>query len=196
MMRWAPVGVPPAPQAQNDPTRCPRRATSTSVGCLDAVPLDGQVTAADSACCSPCGVLIRRCDDGIGAADRGRCVIQVDLGAAHGQERFVLFVPQLEQPHQATADTEVATADAVACARPVPKIKPEGRAVLIYNRGDGAARHRVEECLPAGVNDDLVVAVLLGVDQQRGALKGAGAVYLCLAIALRGSDSDDGVGDP
>src|SRR5262249_48534418 len=64
------------------------------------------------------------------------------------------------------------------------------------DRADGAARRRVEDRLPAGVDDDLVVAVLLGVDQQRGALKRAGAEYLRLAVAPGGGDADRRVGDP
>jgi hypothetical protein len=70
-------------------------AISMSVRCPKSVPGDGQVAAADGACRCPCGVLVRRCGDGIGAADPGRRAVQVDLGAAHGPERFVLLVPEL-----------------------------------------------------------------------------------------------------
>src|SRR5258707_6526645 len=97
----------------------------TSMRCLNSVPRHGQVAAADATCRAPCWVLIRHCGDGIGAADRGRCAIQVDLGAAHHPERFALFVAELEQPDQATAVAEIAAADAVAFAHPVPTVKPE-----------------------------------------------------------------------
>ena len=170
----------------------------------ESVPGDGQVAAADGACRRPCGVLVRRRADGIGAADRGRRAVQVDLGAAH---RPLTVVVLGQQRDEVATIPEVAAPDAVAVARPVPHVEQErhsGLAVrggqapagLVDDGGDGAAGHREKGGLPAGVDDDLVVAVLLGVDEQRSALNGARAVYCCLTVTLGGGDADDLVGEP
>jgi len=170
----------------------------------ESVPGDGQVAAADGACRRPCGVLVRRRADGIGAADRGRRAVEVDLGAAH---RPLTVVVLGQQRDEVATIPEVAAPDAVAVARPVPHVEQErhaglavregqARAGLVEDGGDGAARRPEKMGLPAGVDDDLVVAVLLGVDEQRPALKGAGARYCCLTVALGGADADDEIGHP
>jgi hypothetical protein len=75
--------------------RCWRRAVPISVRFLNSIPCNGEIAAADVACCCPRGVLVRRCGDGIGAPDRGRRAVEVDLGAAHDPERFVLLATKL-----------------------------------------------------------------------------------------------------
>src|SRR4051812_9307066 len=85
-----------------------------SMGCRYSVARHRQVAAADGGSRRPRRVVLRCRGDGVGSPDRGRCAVQVDLGATHRQQWFVLFVAELQQLGKMATAPEIAAADTVA----------------------------------------------------------------------------------